>query len=224
MMLGNDYFFKLIMLGTSGAGKTCIVQRYCNDIYEGATQKSTMGFDFLTKTIQKNGKEVSLEIWDTAGQEKYKAVTKMYYKDVHGAVLVYDTTDKQSLEKLAFWLDDLDTSGNKLERRILVGSKIDMRDERQVSLYDAKRFACERNLDWMECSAKTSKNVNEVFDCVLGKIIEAYNTSEEFKRICRRSTIISVAPPISEEDSAHRREGYRLNRKALKQKQGNACC
>ncbi len=222
-MLSSDYFFKLIMLGASGVGKTCIVQRFCNDIFEGPAHKSTMGFDFLSKKIQRENKSVSLEVWDTAGQEQYRAVTKMYYKDVHGALLVYDSTDKESFNKIRFWLDDLDMNGNKMEKRILVGSKMDLTANRQVSLYEAKKFAGERKLEWMECSAKTGENINELFDLVIGKIIECYNSDDEFKRIYGRSTIISVGPPISEEDAVHRKQGYKLHKKTLEQKKKGCC-
>ena len=221
-MANSDYSFKLIMLGASGVGKTCIVQRYCNDVFEGPAHKTTLGFDFLTKKLVKDGKNVDLEVWDTAGQEQYRAVTKMYYKDVHGVMLVYDTTDRSSFDKAKFWLDDLDMHGSKLEQRILVGSKMDLTLRREVSLFEAKKFAAERKLEWVECSAKTGENVSELFDLIVEKIMVAYSSSAEFKGLFSRSTIISVSPPISEADAAHREKGYKLHKK--KEEKAKSCC
>ena len=224
-MPAGEYFFKLIMLGASGVGKTCIIQRFCNDVYEGPAHKTTLGFDFLTKSIEHKGKKVSLEVWDTAGQEQYKAVTKMYYKDVHGAFLVYDTTDQSSFDKVKFWLDDLEMNGNKLEKRILVGSKIDLGQKREVSLYEAKKFALDRNLEWMECSSKSGEFVDELFEFLIDKIILSYETDDEFKQIACRNTVVSVGPPISEADEMHRSQGYKLHREKLvkKGKKGTCC-
>ena len=223
-MASADYSFKFIMLGASGVGKTCIVQRYCNDIFEGPAHKTTLGFDFLSKKVQFKEKQVDLEVWDTAGQEQYRAVTKMYYKDVHGVVLVYDTTDQSSFEKAKFWLDDLDMNGNKLEQRILVGSKMDAVSKREVTLYEAKKFAAERKLQWMECSAKTGECVNELFEMLIDKTIYAYHNIDDFKKLFYRSTVVSVGPPISEADAAHRSQGYKLNKEKIHKKKKSGCC
>ena len=223
-MASNDYSFKIIILGASGVGKTCIIQRYCNDIFEGPTHKTTLGFDFLSKKTQHEEKRVDLEVWDTAGQEQYRAVTKMYYKDVHGVILVYDTTDTSSFDKAKFWLDDLDLHGNKMEERILVGSKMDLAAKREVSLYEAKKFASERKLEWTECSAKTGDGVNEMFDILIGKIVTSYNNNAAFRNLFSRSTIVSVGPPISEADEVHRSKGYKLDKNKILKKKKEGCC
>jgi len=183
-----------------------------------------LGFDFLSKKTEHKGKTIELEVWDTAGQEQYRAVTKMYYKDVHGVVLVYDTTDRTSFEKAKFWLDDLEMHGNKMEEKILVGSKMDLSAKREVTLYEAKKFAGERKLEWTECSAKTGEGVNEMFDMLLEKIIYSYDHNEEFRNIFCRSTIVSVGPPISEEDAKHRQKSYKLSKSNLDKKKKDGCC
>ena len=222
-MASTDYSFKLIMLGASGVGKTCIVQRYCNDIFEGPMHKTTLGFDFLSKKTEHKGKHVDLEVWDTAGQEQYRAVTKMYYKDVHGVVLVYDTTDRTSFEKAKFWLDDLEMHGNKMEEKILVGSKMDLAAKREVTLFEAKKFAAERKLEWTECSSKTGEGVTEMFEMLLDKIIASYENNAEFRNLFCRSTIVSVGPPISEADAAHRSQGYKLHKDKIGKKKDGCC-
>ncbi len=222
MVTTSDYSFKLIMLGASGVGKTCIVQRFCNDVFEGPAHKTTLGFDFLSKQTVHKDKRVDLEVWDTAGQEQYRAVTKMYYKDVHGVILVYDITDKESFETAKFWLDDLDMHGSKMEERVLVGNKLDINERRAVTLYDAKKFAAERKLEWSECSAKSGDNVNEMFDKLIDRIVERYKSSAEFRNLFSRSTVVSVGPPISEADAMHRSQGYKLHKERIKKKSG--CC
>ena len=221
MASNADYSFKLIILGSSGVGKTCIVQRYCNDIYEGPTHKTTLGFDFLSKKIEIGGKKVELEVWDTAGQEQYRAVAKMYYRDVHGVILVYDITDKHSFDRVKYWLDDLEMNGNKMEMRILVGSKLDRDPDREVSLYEAKKFATERGLEWTECSAKAGDGVIEMFDKLIGKIIESYESNPDFRSLFSRSTVVTAGPSINDADEKHRK-GYKLEVKKKSKKDG--CC
>jgi len=220
----SNYAFKLIILGASGVGKTCIVQRYCNDTFEGPTHKTTLGFDFSSKKTEVNGKKIDLEVWDTAGQEQYRAVAKMYYRDVHGVILVYDITDKNSFERLKYWMDDLEINGNKIEEKILVGSKKDREaDNREVSLFEAKKFATERGLQWTECSAKTGDGVTEMFNMLIEKIIHSYENNPEFKSLFSRSTIVTAGEPISQADANHRKVGYKLDSKKARKKTEGCC-
>lgn len=219
----SEYSFKLIILGASGVGKTCIVQRYCNDIFEGTAHKTTLGFDFLSKKTEVNGKKVDLEVWDTAGQEQYRAVAKMYYRDVHGVILVYDITDKHSFERLKYWMDDLEINGNKIEEKILVGSKIDREADREVALFEAKKFATERGLQWTECSAKSGEGVVEMFNKLVENIIDSYNKNPDFRALFSRSTVVSAAGPISQADAAHRKKGYKIDGKKMKEKKKGCC-
>lgn len=219
----SQYSFKLIILGASGVGKTCIVQRYCNDVFEGPTHKTTLGFDFLSKKTEVNGNKVDLEVWDTAGQEQYRAVAKMYYRDVHGVILVYDITEKNSFDRLKYWMDDLEINGNKIEEKILVGSKVDREVDREVSLFEAKKFATERGLEWTECSAKTGDGVIEMFNKLVEKIIKSYNSNPDFKALFSRSTVVTSGDPISTADAKHRANGYKLDSKKVKKKSGGCC-
>ncbi len=167
-----DYYFKIILLGCQAVGKTAIVQRFCYDCYEEESLKTTLGFDFLTKVLLHKGKKVQLQIWDTAGQERFRSVTKMYYQDVNGVILVYDITSKETINKLQFWLDDLEMNGGKTERRILVGNKIDLAKSREVQPFDGKRLASEQNMDWAECSAKSGVGISELFEKLIEKLIQ----------------------------------------------------
>ena len=174
-----DYYFKVILLGFQSVGKTAIVQRFCYECYEEESLKTTLGFDFLTKVFKHKGKRIQMQIWDTAGQERFRAVTKMYYQDVNGVILVYDVTSKDSLAKLQFWFDDLEMNGDKTEKRILVGNKLDLVKERKVQPFEGKKLATEQDMDWLECSAKTGEHVTEVFERLADKMIAASNTPVE---------------------------------------------
>jgi small GTP-binding protein len=222
-MSGNEYFFKVIMLGSSGAGKTSLVQRYCHNTYAGGGHKPTLGFDFSAKKLESSGKKIAIQVWDTAGQEEYKAVAKMYYKDVHGVVLVYDTTDKTSFEKVKFWLDDLEMNGHKMEQRVIVGSKMDLITKREVTMYEGKKFATERKLEWAECSAKTGEGVIELFDTLVNMIVKEYEQNDEFKRLFARSTLISPNPSKPGGDSLQPEQPYKLHPPQRRTKKKGCC-
>ena len=181
-----------------------------------------MAFNFKSKKFELKRKKIHLDAWDTAGQEQYNSVSRMYYNDTHGVILVYDITNKLSFEKLKFWLDDLEINGNKMEVKVMVGTKSDLEVDRQVSMYDAKRFAFEHKLPWMECSAKTGEGVAELFEMMLLKLMETYDNDANFRTLFSHSTVIDVAPAISEADAKYR-SSYKLeSKKSRKSKEG--CC
>ncbi len=171
-----DYYLKLIVLGVQSVGKTAIVQRFCYDCFEEDTLKTTLGFDFLTKVLQHKGKRVQLQIWDTAGQERFRSVTKMYYQDVNGVILVYDLTSRSTLNSLQFWFDDLELNGTKAEKRMLVGNKLDLEKAREVPQIDGKKLATEQNMDWVECSAKTGEGVADLFHLLIDKMLADFHS------------------------------------------------
>eukprot|EP00831_Metopus_contortus_P060726 TRINITY_DN5261_c0_g1_i2.p1 TRINITY_DN5261_c0_g1~~TRINITY_DN5261_c0_g1_i2.p1 ORF type:complete len:249 (-),score=25.55 TRINITY_DN5261_c0_g1_i2:51-797(-) len=214
----NGYFFKIILLGASGVGKTCIVQRYINDIFEG-NSRTTLGVDFHVKQSLVDGKNVEVQISDTAGQERYRSLTKAYYADSHGVILVYDISDRNSFDSIKYWLDDLEMYGNKLEIKLLVGNKSDLKAKREIEQFEAKRFAFERGLQWIECSAKEGGNVKEVFYEITSMLLKHYESSPEF-----RGLFYSSMMTISSGPSEAAKERYQLKRKAKQQEKKSACC
>ena len=219
-MASSKLSFKVILLGTTGIGKTCIIQRYCNDTYDGGEHKTTLGFDFLTKTIDRKKRKVSLEIWDTAGQEQYRSVAKMYYRDVHGVFFVYDTTSVSSFKKMKNWMTDFNGNSTKLEQMILVGTKSDLKDDREVDAIEAKTFATENKIDWIECSAKIGTGVDTLFNMMMDKLLDSYDYNPAFRNLFARKTIMSNVAPISKADEKHR-SGYKLRSDGKKKK---SCC
>ena len=219
-MATQSHNFKVIVLGTSEIGKTCLIKRFCTRTYEPSKCKVTMGFDFTSNKIERNNKQINLEIWDTAGQEQYHAIAKMYYKDVHGVILVYDITRRKSFEKLNFWIEDLAAHGNKLEERILVGTKTDLEDEREVDLLEAKRFAAENKLSWMECSSKTGIGVDNIFNTLADKMINSYNTNHNFRDLFNRKTLVVMRP----DKDVNTGNNYRLSKKSINKSRKDGCC
>ena len=219
-MENEECSFKLIMLGASGAGKTCILKRYNENVFIDSKHKTTLGFDFITKTVERKGKKVELEIWDTAGQDQYRSVTKIYYKEAHGVILVYDITDKDSFSTLTYWLDDLELHGNKMEERIIIGNKIDKEIDRIVSSSKAKRFAVERKLELIECSAKTGQGIPDAFNSLIDKILHRLETDPDFKAtFIQNKSLSGIGSGLS-------RSGieYKLDKKKVRAKRDKGCC
>ena len=134
----------------------------------------TIGVEFGAKTIDINGKSIKIQIWDTAGQEAFQAITRTYYKGAIGALLVYDITRRETFTHVTKWLDDVRTNSIKNVTVILIGNKKDLEDKRQVSYEEGEAFAKENGLMFLETSAKTAYNVVESFNlsaqCILNNI------------------------------------------------------
>ena len=134
----------------------------------------TIGVEFGAKTIEINGKTIKIQIWDTAGQEAFQAITRTYYKGAIGALLVYDITRRETFTHVTKWLDDVRTNSSKNVTVILIGNKKDLEDKRQVSYEEGEAFAKENGLMFLETSAKTAYNGVESFNlsaqCILNNI------------------------------------------------------
>lgn len=134
----------------------------------------TIGVEFGAKTIDINGKSIKIQIWDTAGQEAFQAITRTYYKGAVGALLVYDITRRDTFNHVTKWLEEVKSNSSKSITVILIGNKKDLEDKRQVSYEEGESFAKENGLMFLETSAKTAYNVVESFNlsaqCILNNI------------------------------------------------------
>lgn len=158
-----DYLFKFILMGASGVGKTSIILRYADNTYN-ESYSATIGLDFKIKTIKVENKTVKLQIWDTAGQERYNALSSVYYKGSHGCIAVYDITNPDSFETAKKHLHKAYSDyGFPKGCALLVGNKIDLEDQRKVNRQEALQLANLYEAGYIECSAKTSESVEEVF-------------------------------------------------------------
>ncbi|NWI19481.1 RAB17 protein, partial [Crypturellus soui] len=159
------YTYKVVLLGNTSVGKSSLAYRYVkNDFKESLP---TVGCSFFTQTLCLEGTTLRLEIWDTAGQEKYHSVCHLYYRGAHAALLVYDITSKETLSRARLWLQELEKEFFHDEIVIaLVGNKTDLAAEREVPAEEGEEFAKNKNLLYMETSAKSNYQVNELFTAV----------------------------------------------------------
>ncbi|KAH0793515.1 Ras family protein [Histomonas meleagridis] len=153
--------YKIVVLGSSGVGKTAIVQRLTEGIFREESQ-STVGVEFKTYICPLINETVKLQIWDTAGQERFRSVSKAYFRNAIGAILVYDVTDEASFESLESWLHDLQQLSHPNAYVLLVGNKSDLK-QRSIGEYEAKNFAMQHFMEYIETSAFSGENINETF-------------------------------------------------------------
>lgn len=167
-----DYLFKLLLIGNSGVGKSCLLLRFSDDTYTN-DYISTIGVDFKIKTVELDGKTVKLQIWDTAGQERFRTITSSYYRGSHGIIIVYDVTDQDSFDSVKMWLQEIDRYATSTVLKLLVGNKCDLKDKRVVDYDTAKEFAEANHMPFLETSALDSTNVEEAFLTMARQIKES---------------------------------------------------
>ena len=175
----DDVVYKVLLLGDSSVGKTCFLLRYCDKSFQDV-HLSTIGLDYRLKTMTlKNNKTIKLQIWDTAGQDRFRAITKNYYKGANGIILIYDVTSLQTYENVKNWINQIKDEANPNVIIYLVGNKIDIPEaQRAVKTDDGQKMADELELPFSEASAKDGTNINEIFQELLEKIDETYSKLE----------------------------------------------
>jgi len=164
-----DYLFKLLLIGDSGVGKSCLLLRFADDTYT-ESYISTIGVDFKIRTIELEGKTIKLQIWDTAGQERFRTITSSYYRGAHGIIVVFDVTDQESFMNVKQWLHEIDRYACQNVKKLLVGNKCDLASKRAVPTEQAQEFADSLGIQYLETSAKNSTNVEKAFTTMAGQI------------------------------------------------------
>lgn len=182
-------------------GKSCLLLQFTDKRFQ-PVHDLTIGVEFGARLVHVDGKHIKLQIWDTAGQESFRSITRSYYRGAAGALLVYDITRRETFDHLASWLEDARQHANPNMTIILVGNKADLSQRRAVSLEEGEDFAREHGLLFLETSAKTSLNVDEAFletatkiyDKVKQGTIDARNDSYGIK-IGQSSGAVDAALP-----------------------------
>ncbi|XP_075605813.1 LOW QUALITY PROTEIN: ras-related protein Rab-1A [Balearica regulorum gibbericeps] len=164
-----DYLFKLLLIGDSGVGKSCLLLRFADDTYT-ESYISTIGVDFKIRTIELDGKTIKLQIWDTAGQERFRTITSSYYRGAHGIIVVYDVTDQESFNNVKQWLQEIDRYASENVNKLLVGNKCDLTTKKVVDYTTAKEFADSLGIPFLETSAKNATNVEQSFMTMAAEI------------------------------------------------------
>ncbi|XP_056280868.1 ras-related protein Rab-19-like [Pseudoliparis swirei] len=158
-----DFLFKIILIGDSNVGKTCLVQNFKSGIFS-ERQQNTIGVDFTVRTVDIEGKRVKMQVWDTAGQERFRTITQSYYRSAHGAIIAYDITRRPTFDSVENWIKEVETYGASNVVLVLIGNKTDLEQERQVLFEEACDLAKDKEiLAALETSAKESQNVEEAF-------------------------------------------------------------
>ena len=162
-----DFVGKIVVIGESNVGKSNILTRYCKNEFEKET-KMTIGVEFFTKIVTIQGKTLKFQIWDTAGQERYKSITNNYFLNTTAAIIVFDLTNKQSLDKVDFWMTEVKKHTKEDLIVLLVGNKSDLNC--QISDEEIKNKALNHKIDYVETSALLNKNINEAFEKIIQKV------------------------------------------------------
>ncbi|KAH0796026.1 GTP-binding protein YPTM2 [Histomonas meleagridis] len=171
---------KFIVIGESSVGKTCIVTRFCDNAFDESFL-TTVGVDFKIKMIEIDGVTIKLQIWDTAGQEQFRTITKSYYRGAHGILLVFDVSKKETLTKTKMWMESITKEANDSVTVALIGNKIDL--QREVSPEEGLEFAKEFGVPYFETSAKTGDSIDEVFNVMASTIKQRLDNEPEEKPV-----------------------------------------
>ncbi|KAF7990676.1 hypothetical protein HCN44_000481 [Aphidius gifuensis] len=182
-----DYLFKLLLIGDSGVGKTCVLFRFSEDAFN-TTFISTIGIDFKIRTIELDGKKIKLQIWDTAGQERYGSITHAYYRGAHGVMLVYDATDEKSYEQIKYWLSAVEENAPENIKKILI-----------VSKEEGEKLASKHNIEFLETSAVLNVNIEEAFSTLARGIYT--NIFQEMHTISlEEDSTLDISKPLKKQN------------------------
>ncbi|KAG9280896.1 ras-related protein Rab-19-like [Astyanax mexicanus] len=166
-----DFLFKIIFIGDSDVGKTCVIHSFKSGEFRDKHQ-NTIGVDFTVHSMDIDGKRVKMQIWDTAGQERFRTITQSYYRSAHGAMIAYDLTRRSTFDSLPHWIHAVEQYGAANVVFVLIGNKCDLAHQRQVLFEDACTLAEQTgSLAALETSAKENQNVQEAFELMARELI-----------------------------------------------------
>jgi len=171
-----DFLFKILLIGDSGVGKSCLLLRYTDNLFND-NFVSTIGVDFKIKTIKLDGKITKLQIWDTAGQERFKTITSSYYRDSDGILMVYDITDPLTFKNIQMWLCEIRKYMSEVPQFLLVGNKADEAFKRSVQREEGEALSHQLDCPFFEASAKDCTNVDEIFTALARSLKTKFSLS-----------------------------------------------
>jgi small GTP-binding protein len=166
-----DYLFKVIIIGDSGVGKSCILSRFTDRDFN-REHDLTIGVEYGSKLININKRNIKMQIWDTAGQERFRSITRSYYRNVAGIIMVYDMTNRNSFNNIEKWLDDVRKILPNTPCITLVGNKSDLEYRRNVSKDEGINLAYKHNMVFIETSARNKEHIGDIFTNIAIEILE----------------------------------------------------
>ena len=164
-------FFKILLIGDFGVGKSCVILRYVEGDFPGNIM-SSIGVDFKTKQIEIEDRLIKLQIWDTAGHEKFRTITTSYYKSAQAIIILYDITQKTSFDHIKNWITEIDKFGKQGVLKVIVGNKSDLESNRKISKKDAENLALKYGVKLWEVSAKDNTNIEDMFIDTIRTLLE----------------------------------------------------
>ena len=174
-----DYTIKLLVVGDSSVGKTNFISMFIENKFNQAYM-TTSGMDLRTSSIEVKNKKIRVQLWDTAGQEKYRAITKNLFLKVQGVLVVYDITNENSFTNLKTWVKSIKEECGKSMQMIIVGNKCDLNDQRVIDKQKALEYAEEEKVEYIETSSKTGENVQKAISQLCEKVLENNEMGAEF--------------------------------------------
>ena len=166
-----DYLFKIVLIGDTCVGKSCILVRFSDDLFED-NYITTIGVDFRFKTMVVKNKTAKIQIWDTAGQERYRSITTAYYRGAAAIIICFDSTNKESFNNLNNWIDEIGKYTDKDVDKLILMNKCDLKKERQIDKNEILNFEKENGIKILEVSAKTGEGVDKAFEYIIEKLID----------------------------------------------------
>mmetsp|Transcript_45860 Transcript_45860/g.107617 ORF Transcript_45860/g.107617 Transcript_45860/m.107617 type:complete len:212 (+) Transcript_45860:204-839(+) len=189
---GNyDYLVKLLLIGDSGVGKSCLLLRFSDDSFT-TSFITTIGIDFKIRQIEQDGKRLKLQIWDTAGQERFRTITTAYYRGAMGILLVYDVTDEQSFQNIRNWMGQIAQYAASNVNKILVGNKCDMLDKKVIETARGQALADEYGIAFYETSAKNNINVDKAFTDIAKDVMVRLMEQEGKEGAAKKSGTVDI--------------------------------
>ena len=172
--MADECVYKVLLLGDSTVGKTCFLMKYTDKTFQDI-HMATIGLDYRLRSMRlQSGKNIKLQIWDTAGQDRFRAITKNYYKGSRGIILIYDVTNRQTFENVKTWVNQIREEAAPNVIIYIAGNKIDMEEERKVEKDEGEKLAEELEFPFVETSAKNGININETFEDLVERIDKVY--------------------------------------------------
>jgi small GTP-binding protein len=163
--------FRVVLIGESSVGKTCLINRFRHNTFN-SNEQNTIGASYETYSERRDNLRIELQIWDTAGQEKFKSLAPVYYRDAAAAIAVFDLTNHASFEGMSNWISNFREVAGQEAVVVVVGNKADLVDNQRVSETEARQWVEDQGLDFRQASAKTGTGVQEVFDLLITRLTE----------------------------------------------------
>ena len=224
-----DYFIKVVLVGNSAVGKSSLMMRFADDEFK-ESYVNTIGVDFRFRTINVDGARVKIQIWDTAGQEKFRTITSTYYKGSDAVILVYDVTNEKSYKEIEnYWVDEIKQYVDEISTFMIIGNKSDLEAKKVVDAEMASKIQIGKAQTlFFECSAKDNKNVMTAFEEMARLFIKKKQEKRKLRREATAGTGTQDAHRASRDDPEEKEDIYNLHMQlsaadAEKKKQGSGC-